>query len=291
MYVWCNWKGILYIYVFSLKISDQCGNISIHKEIFDNDQKFHNEYRNTFLLSLLDKQILSIKQSLEIYRSFWLILPKQICKSNDISAVNEEICWTGTSISRDSKQILPINYDKPLSLRLQWILKEIKEKSQLISHIKQITTTTSGNLFLINQLNLTKIDLDDYPNDKEFDYSDYAYEDSKEEFISSTTTTLQSSTIPFHNDDGLIDDRNTVSYYDYGEQDVYTDEELIETTTEQLSTTTTTDIVRIPSYHQRQPVIWNIHIDDEDDIVQLKYNSSYSLNYSFLLLFLIFILT
>jgi hypothetical protein len=91
------------IIIYFLKIIDQCGYIHIRKEIFDNDQKFHDKYKNSLLLSLLDKQIMSIKQSLEIYRSFWLMLPKQICKSNEISASNENICWTGTSISQDKK--------------------------------------------------------------------------------------------------------------------------------------------------------------------------------------------
>jgi len=144
------------------------------------------------------------------------------------------------------------------------------------------------------KLNLTD-DLYDYPNDNEFDYSDYAYEDSIEESTSLTTssTTLSSSSISI-DDDNLIDDINTVSYYDYGEQNVYSDDELDETSTEKLFSISTTTIVRIPSYHQRQPIIWNINIDNDDDFYQQQqYNSSLSLNYSFLLLLflLIFLLT
>lgn len=44
-----------------------------------------------------------IKQSLKIYRSFWLMLPKEICKFNDISALSQTACWTGTSISQNEK--------------------------------------------------------------------------------------------------------------------------------------------------------------------------------------------
>jgi hypothetical protein len=172
-----------------------------------------------------------------------------------------------------------INYDKPLSLRLQWILKEMKEKSEIIGYIQRTTTDLDKNdSLIINnpelKLNLTN-DLDDYPNDNEFDYSDYAYEDSIEE--STSTTTIQSSTSSIY-DDISIDDINTVSYYDYGEQDVYIDNELDAKSTQQISTTT---IIRIPSYHQRQPVIWNINIDDDFDQQIKQHNSSSFLNYSF----------
>ncbi len=189
-----------------------------------------------------------------------------------------------------------INYDKPLSLRLQWILKEMKEKSEIIGYIQRTTTDLHKNdSLIINnpelKFNLTN-DLDDYPNDNEFDYSDYAYEDSIEESTSSTTT-IQSSTSSVY-DDISIDDVNTVSYYDYGEQDVYTDNELDTKSTQQISTISTTTIIRIPSYHQRQPVIWDINIDDDFDQQIEQHNSSSFLNYSFLLLLLsllIFILT
>ncbi len=141
-------------------------------------------------------------------------------------------------------------------------------------------------------MNLT-YDLDDYPTDNEFHYSDYAYEDPLDGLTSTITTTiLQSSTISLY-DDVLIDDINTVSYYDYGEQDVYSDDdEIDETSTQQLSVVVTpTTTVQLPSYHHRRPVIWNINIDDKNDFKQ-QYNSSISLNYSFLsLLLLIFILT
>ncbi len=39
-----------------------------------------------------------------------------------------------------SRESIRINYDKPLNLRLQWILKEIREKSQIIGYIQQTTT-------------------------------------------------------------------------------------------------------------------------------------------------------
>jgi hypothetical protein len=88
--------------MYFLKIIDQCGHIHIRKEIFDNDQKFSDKSSNS-LSTLLDRQLMSMRQSLEIYRSFWLMLPEEICKSNEISATNEKICWTGTSISQDTR--------------------------------------------------------------------------------------------------------------------------------------------------------------------------------------------
>lgn len=232
-----------------------------------------------------------MKQSLEIYRSFWLILPKQICQSNEISISNDQICWTGNSLSYNNlQQIHKNHYDKPLDLRLQWLLKEIQEKSRFIDYIHQ--TTTKGNSFL----NLTKIDFDDYPIDNDFDYSDYGYEDSKEESLSTTIQSSTTTTTTFNYNENLIDEKNTVSYYDYGEQDVYTDDEFIEiSSTQQTTTTTAADIVRTPSYHHRQPIIWNINInndDNENDVSTKKYNSSQTLkpsSFLSLLLLLLFI--
>ena len=73
----------------------------IQREIFDNDQGFPDEYSSS--LSLLDKQLMSIGQSFQIYRSFWLILPKQICKSDEISASKNRTCWTGNLLSLDNR--------------------------------------------------------------------------------------------------------------------------------------------------------------------------------------------
>jgi hypothetical protein len=195
-----------------------------------------------------------------------------------------------------------MNYNKPLGLRLQWILKEMKEKSEIIANKQQTTTvyTTSTKSLLLSELKLNLTDnLDDYPTDSEFDYADYMYEDSIDGQSSSTTiissTTLQSSSISIY-DDISIDDINTVSYYDYAEQDVYSDDEIVDTNTQPLFSTTTTSspttTVRIPLYHQRRPIIWNINIDDDDDDHQQskqQYNSSFSHNYSFLLLLLLLI--
>ncbi|MCC7159859.1 MAG: hypothetical protein IT281_09995 [Ignavibacteria bacterium] len=154
------------------------------------------------------------------------------------------------------------------------------------------------------------VDFDDYPDDNEFDYSDYAYEDSLDESVSTikitSTTALPSSTSSVY-DDVLVDDPNTVSYYDYGEQDLYSEDELNEISTQKLffasaisSTTTTTATtttktettsqLQIPSYHHRRPIIWNIHIDDEFyQNSQQQYNRSFSHNYSLFLLLLMFI--
>jgi hypothetical protein len=186
----------------------------------------------------------------------------------------------------DFSESIRMNYDKPLSLRLQWILKEMKEKSRVIGYQSAIIIKNS---VLIDELKLNLTDdFDDYPTDNEFDYSDYAYEDSIDGSTTMSSTTLQSSSISLY-DDSSIDDMNTVSYYDYGEQDVYTDDELDDTSTQKLFSISTTTVVRIPSFHQRQPVIWNINIDNNDDFNQP--NSSSSLYSSYLFLVFIFILT
>ena len=104
-------------------------------------------------------------------------------------------------------------------------------------------------------------DLDDYPNDDELHYSDYAYEDSPDESTSSTTIRM-TSTAPL-DDDTLIDDMNTVSYYDYAEQDLYSDEHghilsLLPTPSRNSTIPRPSD-----SHHQPQPIIWNINIDKE----------------------------
>ena len=49
---------LLYIFLFILKIIDQCGHIHIRSEIFDNDQKFADEYSKSLSLSLLDRQLI-----------------------------------------------------------------------------------------------------------------------------------------------------------------------------------------------------------------------------------------
>jgi len=148
-------------------------------------------------------------------------------------------------------------------------------------------------------------ELDDYPNDNEFDYSDYAYEDSTDEMTTTTTTTTTTmTTTPIDDDEISNEDTNTV-YYDYGDHDVYSDEELEETsTTEQsiLFVTTkqiplTTTIFnwkhRIPYYHRRPPIIWNVNKDDNDELNSEKQeqqrNSGISLHYSLLLLLIMFI--
>jgi hypothetical protein len=69
--------------------------------MLDYDQKFHDEDRTS--VSLLNKQLMSMRQSLHVYRTFWLILSKQICRSNGFSASDKEACWTGISISQDGR--------------------------------------------------------------------------------------------------------------------------------------------------------------------------------------------
>ena len=66
----------------------------------------------------------------------------------------------------------------------------------------------------------------------------------------------------------LIDDTNT-AYYDYGDHDLYSDEESEETSTSEDTTNNNVDKIRltttlnwkdrIPFYHRRPPMIWNIN--------------------------------
>ena len=90
-----------YLYVFLFKIIDQCGSVPLRKEIFDRNQKFRDEYHTS--LSLLDEQLMSMKQSLKMYRSFWLGLPEEVCRTKGISTSNENLCWTGTKISNEKR--------------------------------------------------------------------------------------------------------------------------------------------------------------------------------------------
>ncbi|CAF3532192.1 unnamed protein product [Adineta steineri] len=329
-------------------VIDQCGHIRVRREAYTIDQKSNDEYSKTVPLSLLDRQLIHMSRSLHTYRSFWMKLPQQICHSTGISALNGTTCWTGSSISRDGGSSVRSQYDKPLSLRLQRILKEMKQKSEMIGSIrrttsvlnmKSIATTDSSlinqsraNLIIQNLTDTLKTnELDDYPNDNEFDYSDYAYEDSTDETTTSSTTTTVRSTMKLittttttvatttttrraplttisttHIDDDLsVDDTNT-AYYDYGDHELYNDNELEEistteepfliTTTRRIITTTTTPFNwkdRIPFYHRRPPVIWNVNINDNDEQQSEKHeqrrNSGSSLHYSLLLLLIMYI--
>jgi hypothetical protein len=170
------------------------------------------------------------------------------------------------------------------------------------------TPLNESNMHIIIQ-NLTdslkSTELDDYPNDNEVDYSDYAYEDSTSEMsttTTTTTTTIRSSTIitttTSDDDDIAIDDTNT-AYYDYGDHDLYSDDEVEETSTteEPIRFTTTKRMTvfdwkdRIPFYHRRPPIIWNVNKDDDEKSSkqEQRYNSGSFLNYSLLLQLIIFI--
>jgi hypothetical protein len=212
------------------------------------------------------------------------------------------------------------HYDKPLNLKLQWILKEMTQLSgkmrRTTSVLNIYSTIPSSSIKLITQ-NLTDTlkshDLDDYPNDGESDYSDYAYEDSTDEMTTTTTTTTtttitttrRSTTTTTPIDDEIsIDDTNT-AYYDYADHDLYSDDELEETataeepviiTTTKQTTTTLNWKDRIPFYHRRPPIIWNVDRDDNDDDNDQKSakqeqrrNSGSSLHYSLLLLLTMYI--
>jgi hypothetical protein len=150
------------------------------------------------------------------------------------------------------------------------------------------------------RLNLTT-DLDDYPNDDEFDYSDYAYEDPIDDSLLSnssaqtnataTTTNLPLSTTSVY-DDPFIDDTDTVSYYDYVEQDMYSDDDTDGAAPASpivsVSPTQAT-IFRIPSHHRRRPVMWNVTIDGVTPSSKQPLNTSISLTYSSLLHFIVII--
>lgn len=198
-----------------MKSFNQCENLQLKQEFLDIDQEFLTHYNNSFLSSILPSQIISIKQSLEIYKSFWLNFSHPICPTNTSP------CWKGRPIRRRIP-FLNINFEKILNKTLE------------------ITSPQ----FL--KFNLT----DDYPEENEFDYSDYLYEDSIAD--STTTTTVRT----------VVEEINTVSYYDYGDQDVYLDDELEQTSTEPPITLSTS---QTPSYHHRVPLIWNINLDEQEE--------------------------
>lgn len=121
---------------------------------------------------------------------------------------------------------------------------------------------------------------DDDAFDPDLEYSDYAYEDTADEFSSSTMSTststeILSSSLTFDDDLSSNDDANTVSYYDYEEDDddvesngqtsiTQLSSTTRSTTSTTISTTTTTTIAsRVPMYHRRRPIIWNITIEKE----------------------------
>ena len=196
------------------------------------------------------------------------------------------------------------SYDKPLSLKLQWIIKEIKQKSLIIGNQPRTTvgwnvkSSTASNI-IIQHLNET---FDDYPNDNEADYSDYGYDDSTDEIPTTTTTTTTTTTsttttttttttvrttTPIDEEDISNEDTNT-AFYDYGENDVYIDDDIDEsTTTEQpiiIQTTkrypsliTTTNSYwreRIPYYHRRPAIIWNVNnFEQQDNSTSSTYSS------------------
>ncbi|CAF5201185.1 unnamed protein product [Rotaria magnacalcarata] len=124
-------------------IIDQCGQVRSRRQAFAIDQTVDDEYSETLALSLLDQQLSHMRQSLQSYRSFWIELPKQVCKSKGISSINQNECWTGTSMSHNEGSSVKLNYDKPLSLKLQWIVKEMKQKSLVNASTHRVT---SGNL-------------------------------------------------------------------------------------------------------------------------------------------------
>ena len=64
-------------------------------------QKIDEEFSKTLSLSVLDRQLNQISRSLQMYRSFWMKLPEQVCQATGISARNGTICWTGIAVSQD----------------------------------------------------------------------------------------------------------------------------------------------------------------------------------------------
>lgn len=138
-------------------------------------------------------------------------------------------------------------------------------------------------------------ELDDYPADPDLEYSDYAYEDHADDpsttttmmkITSRTSTEILSPSLTFDDDLSSKEDTHTVSYYDYEEEDeeegegeagrmdkneqITTTMITTTTTTVQTSTTTTTALTttttirwRIPIYHRRRPIVWNITVEKE----------------------------
>ena len=82
--------------------------MKLRKEIFPHQRQEQevdsNENRHSFSLSLLDQLLISIKQIFGNHRSFWLRLPREICRSDEhSSSLENNSCWTGNSLSQDHK--------------------------------------------------------------------------------------------------------------------------------------------------------------------------------------------
>lgn len=130
----------------------------------DDDDHHQDDQRRR---SVFDQQSSEWSQSLQRHRLFWKQLPEQICRINGVSTDEQQTCWSGTSSSLDEDQKYVVSfilsrskiktieqfrsiYEKPLNLKLQWILKELREKSRQIGSIRRITSTsrrtTAGRL-------------------------------------------------------------------------------------------------------------------------------------------------
>ena len=262
--------------VVAVQIINQCGRLRVRRQTFALETHVNDDDDQT-RRSLFDRHLAEWSQSLQRHRLFWKQLPEQICRINGVSTDQQRACSAETSFGDD--QVGRAIDEKPLNLKLQWTLKELREKSRTIGSMRR-TTTAAPALARIS-FSTTRsppADLDDYPGENEIDYSDYAYEDATEQTTTTSTTTSTStstttttpSTTTTIIDDASIDD-SQASFYDYGDHDLYSDDEMDETTpliSTSPSTTTFSPTTRpswkdrIPYYHRRTPIVWNVQYEE-----------------------------
>ena len=215
---------LIYQVLKSFKMINQCGNMQLKREFFDIDQAFVSQYKNSSLISsIFRSQIMSIRQTLEEYKSFWFNLSNQMCQSN------EKQCWKGRQKSFIDHQ----PSQRALASSVERILNEIQSKSfRILSHSSTISKPVVLN------------------DENDVDYSDYLYEDLIPQSTITTTTIIDN------------EDFNTVSYYDYDVYlDGDDDGDGYSISTEELANLTTTTFAT-PSYYHRTPIVWNLDFDN-----------------------------
>ncbi|CAF0869845.1 unnamed protein product, partial [Didymodactylos carnosus] len=287
------------------EIVSQCGRLPINRKLkrtisWDNTSsnlilKTNNllSSNTDMIASSLDKKLMMISRSFSVHRLFWSTLPNLICSTSGVSVMNTT-CWTGTTISIDGRSLTKSQFDKPLNLRLQWLLNEIQKKSAVFSYTEysqkpteflSIKNETKINMFPITTLsNDTHDNSNDEQREDELDYADYAYEDeestttrttistlttttttTRHTWSSVTTTSKISSTLSVDHD---LEDDNTDAYYDYDDsqdkdsnEQVYNDNDYVNENFPTISppiiaTTTNTNWRKNIPNHHRMPIIW-----------------------------------
>ncbi|CAF0761686.1 unnamed protein product [Didymodactylos carnosus] len=312
------------------EIIRQCGRLSTNRILkrttsIENNMSNKSIFKPINVISLnndvttssFHKKLMMISRSFSVHQSFWSTLPDSICTTPGVSVINTT-CWTGTTVSIDGRSQMKSHFDKPLSLRLQWLLNEIEKKSAIFDQTEYsqnaaavftLKNDTKLNMFSITTLlNDTHDSLNDDQQEDELDYADYAYEDEesttsrKTTIVSTTTkkTTLQIlsfvtttktslSIYPLEHDS---EDDNTDAYYDYDDSHdkedddhdyhEYSDENFSTYPPPLIKPTTNTNWRKNIPNHHRTPIVWTF--DNS-----LKKNSNSLFSYSKTLFFTNFI--